>query len=77
VVVINSLLLIQLTSEQQQRLDEIIDIARLLRPVFRVSFEVLVNANAWGTVSVDDGSGMTEIGQAHPHEEWIELYARP
>ena len=74
----NSSVLIQLTFEQHQRLDEIIDIARLQRPVFRVSFEVLVKANAWGTVSVDDGSGMTKIGQgAHPHGEWIELYARP
>ena len=26
---------------------------------------------------VDDGSAMMEIGQAHPHGEWIEIYARP
>ncbi len=77
VVVMNSFVLIQLTSEQRQVLDRIIEDARSQRSVFRVSFEVMVKANAWGTVGVDDGSGMAEIGQAHPHGEWIELYARP
>ncbi len=47
------------------------------RPLSRVSFEVLAAGDEWVTLSVDRGAGLAQIGQAHPHGEWIELYARP
>ena len=76
-VVMNSFVLMQFTVEQREQLEEIVGSARTGRPIHRVSMEVLIKADSWARLSVDDGSGMREVGQAHPHGEWVELYARP
>ena len=73
-VVMNSFVLIQFTDEGRQRVDRIIDHARGRRPIFRVSMEVLVKTDDWARLTVDDGSGWREVGQAHPHGEWVELF---
>ncbi len=36
--------------------------------------EALDEPDDWAGLVVDDGSGATVVGQAHPHGEWIELY---
>lgn len=74
-IVMNSFVLIQFTNQQRARLEEIVDLARSARPIHRVSLEALIKSRTWAYLSVNDGSGMREIGQAHPHGEWIDLYA--
>ena len=76
-VVMNSFAFAQFTEEQRQRVEEIVAEARKSRPIHRVSMEVLIKEDDWARLITDDGSGRQEIGQAHPHGEWIELYARP
>jgi hypothetical protein len=69
----------QLTLEGRDRVEEISDAARATRPVHRVSLELLANADEWARVSVADHGALVQIGQAHPHGEWVELWdqARP
>ncbi|MFV1962332.1 MAG: DUF2332 domain-containing protein, partial [Acidimicrobiia bacterium] len=76
-VVMSSFAMSQFTPEARLRIDEIVDVGRRTRPIHRISFELLPRSDDWTRLSVDDGSGPWEIGQAHPHGEWIELYARP
>ena len=76
-VVINSFTLNQLPREARERVDQIVNRARLSRPVTRVGFEQQAREDDWPTVSVDDGSGEVIVGKAHPHGEWVDLYARP
>jgi hypothetical protein len=73
-VVINSFTLIQFSPEQRDRLEAIADTARSERPVFRASMEALDKNDDWARLVVNDGSGPREIGQAHPHGEWVELF---
>jgi hypothetical protein len=77
VVMMNSFALNQFSPSQRAEIDEVVDTARNDRPVHRVSYEVLEKSDDWARLSVDDGTGWREIGQGHPHGEWIELYARP
>jgi hypothetical protein len=77
VVMMNSFALNQFSPSQRAEIDEVVDTARKDRPVHRVSYEVLDKSDDWARLSVDDGTGWREIGQGHPHGEWIELYARP
>ena len=77
VVIMNSFALNQFSPSQRAEIDEVVDTARNDRPVHRVSYEVLDKSDDWARLSVDDGTGWREIGQGHPHGEWIELYARP
>lgn len=77
VVLMNSFAMNQLTVEGRLRVDEIVDAARQARPIHRISFELLPRSDHWARLFVDDGSGPREIGQAHPHGEWVEFYARP
>ena len=76
-VVMNSFTLIQFTPEQRDMLETIVEGAREQRPVHRVSMEVLMKQDDWTRLAVDSGDGMKQVGQAHAHGEWIELYARP
>ena len=76
-IVMSSFAMNQLTPSQRTRIDEIVEVGRRARPIHRISFELLARSDDWTRLSVDDGSGPREIGQAHPHGEWIELYARP
>ncbi len=77
VVVMNSMVLIQFTTAQRDSLYRAIENAGRRRIVRRVSFEFLAAGDDWVTIAADRGRGLAQIGQAHPHGEWIELYARP
>jgi hypothetical protein len=76
-ILMNSFAMNQLTVEGRLRIDEIVAAGRQTRSIHRVSFELLPRSDDWTRLTVDDGSGLREIGQAHPHGEWVELYARP
>ncbi len=76
-IVMNSYSLIQFTPGQRDEIVAIVGRARVQRPVHRVSMESLNRADDWARLAVDSGHGMKQVGQAHPHGEWIELYARP
>jgi hypothetical protein len=73
-VVMSSYTLNQFDAADRDRLASIVATARTARPVHRVSMESLDKADDWAQLVVDDGSGATVVGQAHPHGEWIELY---
>lgn len=77
VVVMNSMALMQFGRAQRESLYQTIEDAGTERPVRRVSFEILAAGDEWVTLAADSGRGLAQIGQAHPHGEWIELYARP
>lgn len=74
VVVMNSFTLNQFSGEQKDRIADIVDDARAERMVYRVSYEYMGQDAEWPALTIDDGSGMTHIGQAHPHGEWLELF---
>lgn len=76
-IVMNSYSLIQFTPEQRDEIEAIVRRARVQRSVHRVSMESLNKAEDWAPLAVDSGDGVRQVGQAHPHGEWIELYARP
>ena len=77
VVVMNSMALMQFGRSQRESLYRAIEEEGSARPVRRVSFEILAAGDEWVTLAADSGRGLAQIGQAHPHGEWIELYARP
>jgi hypothetical protein len=37
--------------------------------------DILEKTDDWAQLMVDDGSGARIVGQAHPHGEWVEIYA--
>ena len=76
VVLMNSFTLNQFTGEQRSELESLIEEARRRRLVARVSFEY-TRGDDWPRLTIDDGSGTRQIGQGHPHGEWVELYALP
>lgn len=73
VVVINSFILNQFDPDERSRVGAIVAGAREARQVFRVSMEWLSKETDAATIAVDDGSGLREVGMAHPHGEWIEF----
>lgn len=77
VIVMNSMALMQFGRTQRETLYTSMAEEGERRTLSRVSFEVLAAGDEWVTLSVDRGAGLAQIGQAHPHGEWIELYARP
>lgn len=77
VVVMNSMVLIQFTWAQREAFYQSVDGLAEDRPVRRVSFEFLAAGDDWVTISADRGTGLAQLGRAHPHGEWVELYARP
>jgi hypothetical protein len=72
-IVVNSFTLIQFSPEQRDQLEEIAAAARAQRPVFRASMEALDKNDDWARLVIDDGSGPRQVGEAHPHGEWIDL----
>jgi hypothetical protein len=72
-MVVNSFTLIQFSPEQRDQLEEIAAAARSQRPVFRASMEALDKNDDWARLVIDDGSGPRQVGEAHPHGEWIDL----
>jgi hypothetical protein len=59
------------------RIEAQIDEQRVNRPIYRVSMEWLDTADESSSLEIDVGDGLEKIGAAHPHGEWLELYARP
>ena len=76
-IVMNAFTLGQLTLEARDGVEEICDMARAERPVYRVSMEILDRADEWAKVSVAGAGVPVPIGQAHPHGEWVEFGIRP
>lgn len=77
VAVMNSFALNQFTREQRLEVGEVLAGRRAERPIHRVSMEFTDPDDQWVTIRVEDEEGWRDLGQAHPHGEWIELYARP
>lgn len=78
VVVMNSFVLNQFSSDERLAFHRGIQLARARRPVFSVSMEAAAKGETPVVVlSVDDGSGPSRVGVAHHHGEWIDLYSRP
>lgn len=77
VVVMNSFILNQFAAEDRERFAQVVASLRETRPVYRVSMEWLDTDAKAAWLEVDDGSGLIKIGEAQPHGEWVELYARP
>jgi hypothetical protein len=79
-IVMNSFALPQLSPEGREEVERIAAAARAGREIFRISMEVINVADDAPRLVVDDGSGPIQVGQAHPHGEWTDLfesYARP
>lgn len=76
-VVMNSFALNQLTHEPWTTIEQIVDQSRGRRQIHRVSMEFVNRDDQWVTIQIEDEDGWRELGQGHPHGEWIELYARP
>ncbi|MGH8953340.1 MAG: DUF2332 domain-containing protein [Acidimicrobiia bacterium] len=74
VVIMNSFAFAGFSPEGRSTIEGITDRARARRPVHRVLMEVFDDGDDWARLVVDDGSGPREVGQAHPHGEWIELF---
>lgn len=77
VVVINSFILNQFPSADRTRYRDILNAGRSDRPVHQVSMEWLDSDAGGSDIIIDDGSGPHKVGMAHPHGEWLDLYARP
>ena len=77
VVVMHSFTLNQLHPSTRERVGEIVDECRALRPVHRISMEALDPEDPAAALGVDGGGGLEVVGRAQPHGEWLELYARP
>lgn len=76
VVVMDSFTLNQFSPAQLEAFDRAVAEARETRPVYRVSM-----GETWrddgSSLRVDDGSGPRQIGWAHHHGRWVELYDLP
>ena len=76
-VVMHSFIMNQFDQAQRAALAGIIESGRSKRIVHRVGVEHLRGSQPWSDVLLDTGEGLEEIGLAHHHGEWLELYARP
>lgn len=77
VVVMHSFALLQFTGEARKSFRDILQSQRKHRPVYELAFDAVGREDGSGGLTVDDGSGPSDVGRAHPHGEWLELYARP
>jgi hypothetical protein len=75
VIIMSSFTLGQFDQPQRELLEGIVSAARSDRPVHRISMDILEKSDDWAQLMVDDGSGARIVGQAHPHGEWVEIYA--
>ncbi len=73
VVISNSFVLNQMTTDERLELSEIIDQNRSQRPIYRVSLEYRDWSDDWARLEVGGGMELEQLGQAHPHGEWVEL----
>lgn len=77
VVVMHSFALAQLDGEGRDLFRELLQDQRAKRPIHQIGFEAIGRIDGAASLTIDDGSGQVEVGLAHPHGEWVELYARP
>ena len=77
VVVMDSFVLNQLTDDLRQQFEDVSVDERRRRPVHRVSLEPVGDRSDASALTVDSGHGPRQIGWAHHHGEWLDLYARP
>lgn len=77
IVILNSLALMQFDRSQRDRLAGVLAEAGAHRVLRRVSLELQASGDEGMTLSADLGAGLAQLGQAHPHGEWLELYDRP
>lgn len=76
-VVMHAFALNQFTEEGVQRYSAILEAQRSERPVVDLWLEAIGRHDGSAGIAIDDGSGLVELGRAHPHGEWVEFYARP
>jgi hypothetical protein len=76
-VVMDSFSLNQLTGAERGRITEILEVAAAKRRLARVSLWPMDPEAAWPKLAVDRGDGIEVVGDAHPHGDWIDLYAPP
>ncbi len=74
-VVMNSFALNQFTPDMRSQLEAVVERHRGSRPIHRVSLELFTSDNTWANLRIDGGEGYVDLGHAHPHGEWLELYA--
>lgn len=77
IIVMHSFALLQFTRESRAEFREILQRQRKARPIYEVSFDAMGREDGSGGLTIDDGSDAMEVGRAHPHGEWVELYALP
>jgi hypothetical protein len=75
VIIMSSFTLGQFDQPRRELLEGIVSAARADRPVHRISMDILEKTDDWAQLMVDDGNGPRIVGQAHPHGEWVEIYA--
>jgi hypothetical protein len=73
-VIMSSFTLGQFDQAQRDVLEQVVSDARADRPVHRISMDVIDKTDDWAQLLVDDGSGLRNVGQAHPHGEWVEIW---
>lgn len=76
-VVMHAFALNQFTDHGRQEFSAILEAQRSRRPVVEVWLEAIGRNDGTAGLAIDDGSGVSELGRAHPHGEWVEFYARP
>ena len=76
-IVMHSFALLQFSREARSSFREILHRRRGDRPIYEISFDALGREDGAGGLTIDDGNGPIEVGTAHPHGEWVEIYARP
>lgn len=76
-VVMHAFALNQFSQETRHEFASRLEAERGTRPVTEVWLEAMGLDDGSAALAIDDGSGLRELGRAHPHGEWVELYARP
>lgn len=76
-IVMHAFALNQFGDQGREGFSAILEGQRRNRPVVDVSLEAIGRTDGSAGIAIDDGSGLSELGRAHPHGEWVELYARP
>lgn len=76
-VVMDSFTINQFSPQQVSALDEAVAAARPSRPVHRVSMSFATEGPAEAVLAVDGGAGWRQLGRAHHHGQWLDLYVLP
>lgn len=76
-IVMHAFALNQFTDQRRREFAAILAGERGNRPVVEVALEAIDRNDGAAGLAIDAGSGLIELGRAHPHGEWLELYARP